>query len=141
MPGLTSNTKDQDSPEYQALSSYLKDAHQQDQALDAFCEPIEDHFTKAQPPEDVEPLLWRAWRSITTVAAGTPHDSDQRQRLADLVTNLQYRPTLESEGKTCSVWDAVVWKDLPIFGAQMREAWNSGKYPRSPASRTSRCRC
>ena len=135
MPGLTSNNHIQDSPEYQAISTYLDNGSPQDKAIDTFCEPIEDHFMKTQNPEDIEPLLWRAWQSITTIAAETPHESEQkRQKLSDLVIKIQARPVLESNGTTCNVWDAAVWKDLPVFGAQVREAWNSGRSSYTPKS-------
>lgn len=131
MPGTRPGEAVKDSPEYNAVFKYL-DGHSEDEALDALCEPIEDAFMKTQNPEDVEGLLWRAWKSITAIAARTPHDSGDRQKLADLVARLQSRRALESQGTVCNVWDAEVWQDLPVFGAQMRQAWNGGMCLKHP---------
>ena len=96
----------------------------------------------SQSASEVESQLWRVWKAVVATATQTPHDSPAQQKLADFVLELRNRPTLERQGKVCKVWEAVVWKDLPILGPQMREAWNDGEFLhiliicRKPANKT-----
>lgn len=119
----------QNSQEYQALTAYLSpEPKPLDTSLDAFCKPAEDTFMNPQTASEVESQLWRAWKAVIAAATQTPHDSAGRQKLADFVLEVQNRPVLESGGNVCKIWDAAVWKDLPIFGPSMREAWNAGEF-------------
>lgn len=113
------------SPEFQALHGYVSGhVSSLGSAQDKFCQSVEDKFMNTENPSDVEESLWRAWRAVTGVAAQTPFDSEQNHKLVTMVVNLQTRPKLEKNGNTCQISDAVVWKDLPLFGMQMRESWN-----------------
>jgi hypothetical protein len=108
-----SDNEVKNSQEYKALNDHLSS---------------EETFMQSQSASEVETQLWRVWKAITTIAAQTAHDSPGRQKLANFVLELQKRPQLECKGETCKIWDeAVVWKDLPILGPQMREAWNDGE--------------
>ncbi|KAM0718910.1 hypothetical protein Q7P37_005982 [Cladosporium fusiforme] len=125
----------QNSQEYQALTAYLSSSPKSlNDSLESFCKPTEDTYMNPQSASEVESQLWRTWKAVIAAATQTPHDSAGRQKLADFVLELQNRPVLESNGNTCKVWDAVVWKDLPIFGPSMREAWNSAATESSPTS-------
>lgn len=94
--------------------------------MDAFCRPIEDKFMNTSRSEAVESLLLDAWSAVIAVASATAHSIESRQKLADFVIALEYRPTLMKGDQICVLHGAKVWKDLPIFGLQMREAWNLG---------------
>lgn len=127
MPGLVANDEVLASPEHQALQSLLSDQQAVADTTNAFCEPTETRFAETQDPEDVELLLWQAWRALVAAASQTPHDSELRQRLVGVVLSIQQRAALNArDGQPCKVCDAVVWQDLPILGPQMREAWNQG---------------
>ena len=117
------------SQEYKTLSTHLSnDSGSLTTTLDSFCKPTEENFMKSQSASEVESQLWRVWKAITTIATQTAHDSPGRQKLADFVLEVQKRPQLECKGEVCKIWgEAVVWKDLPILGPQMREAWNDGE--------------
>lgn len=118
------------SHEYRALTTYLSNKPQAlDTALESFCKPTEESFMSSQSASEVESQLWRVWKAVVAAATQTPHDSPAHQKLADFVLQLRNRPVLERQGKTCRVWgESVVWKDLPIFGPEMREAWNEGEF-------------
>jgi len=129
---LHPTTKLRENPQYQLLSAYAHDngtANPQS-TLDAFCEPIENRYREETTnPSDIEELLWPAWQCLIACAAATPHNSKGQQKLVELVLGVQQRPALEKRGgEVCRVQDGVVWRDLPIFGWQMREAWNAGEW-------------
>lgn len=117
LPETTQNTN---------LTRYLNGHKSREQALDAFCEPTEDKFMNTSKSEAVETPLQEAWTAVITVASATAHTSANRQKLADFVVALQYRPTLTKGEHTCELHGGKVWKDMPDFGMQMREAWNLG---------------
>lgn len=113
------------------LTRHLNGRKSLDQAVDAFCRPIEDKFMNTSKSEAVEPLLLEAWTAVIAVASATTHTSENRQKLVDFVITLQYKPTLMKGDQTCVLHGGKVWKDLPMFGIQMREAWNMGTYAQS----------
>jgi len=117
------------SQEYKALNTHLSnDSESLTTTLDSFCKPTEETFMNSQSASEVETQLWKIWKAVVSTATQTAHDSPARQKLADFVLEVQKRPQLECQGKACKIWDeAVVWKDLPILGPQMREAWNDGE--------------
>jgi hypothetical protein len=123
------NNEVKSSQEYKALDDHLSaDSKSLTETLDSFCKSTEETFMNSQSASEVETQLWRVWKAITTLATQTAHDSPGRQKLADFVLEVQKRPQLECKGAVCKIWDeAVVWKDLPILGPQMREAWNDGE--------------
>lgn len=116
-----------DAPQINNLTRYLNGRKSLEQTLDAFCQPVEDKFMNTSKSETVEPLLLEAWSAVITVASATAHASENKQKLADFVVALQYRPTLWKGESVCQLHGEKVWKDLPEFGLQMREAWNLGK--------------
>jgi hypothetical protein len=129
MAGIEPDHEIKHSDEYRALTTYLSAKPQPlSAALESFCKPTEDTFMSSQSASEVESQLWRVWKAVVATATQTPHDSPGQQKLADFVLELRNRPVLERQGTACKVWDAVVWKDLPILGPQMREAWNDGEF-------------
>jgi hypothetical protein len=129
MGSSDSDNEVKNSQEYKALNDHLStDSDSLTNTLDSFCKPTEETFMKSQSASEVETQLWRVWKAITTISTQTAHDSPGRQKLADFVLEVQKRPQLECKGEVCKIWDeAVVWKDLPILGPQMRVAWNDGE--------------
>ena len=135
MSPLHPTTKLRQNPQYQLLNAYAanNETANPESTLDAFCEPIENRYYEENTnASDVEDLLWPAWQCLIACAAATPHDSKGQQKLVELVLRVQQRPALEKKkkeegGEVCHVQDGVVWRDLPVFGWQMREAWNAGE--------------
>lgn len=128
MPGLSPSEEVLDSPQYGVLTSYAaSDDQTPGEAIEVFCQPIEGKYITTSNSSDIEELLWRAWRALIAVAAGTSHHCAGHRRLAKLVVDLQKRPNLEKDGQPCVVQSMTVWQDLPLFGWEMREAWNAGK--------------
>jgi hypothetical protein len=116
-----------DSPQYAALTLYLADTRpDEDGAIDAFCQPIEDKYKSTSSPSCVEELLWVAWQALVAIAASTPYSSPSRETLARLLVRFVYRPTLTNDGQTCDVDGMVVWRDLPVLGWELRAAWKFG---------------
>jgi hypothetical protein len=129
MGGIEPDHEVKHSHEYRALTTYLSNKPQpRNDAQESFCKHTEEIFMSSQSASEVETQLWRVWKAVVATATQTPHDSPAQQKLADFVLELRNRPTLERQGKVCKVWEAVVWKDLPILGPQMREAWNDGEF-------------
>lgn len=117
-----------DSKAYAALSKWLSGhTKTMGEAVDAFCQPVEDKFFQTQKSSDAEGMLWTTWQGVIGQAAATPHTSPQRQKLVDFVVSLTSRPTLSKGDSTCQIDNMTVWKDLPVLGWELREAWNLGK--------------
>lgn len=126
------NSDIKSSSEFHALHGFLAGhASSESHAQEKFCEPVEDKYMQTQDNEAIEELLWTAWQAVIETAKATPHHSEKRQKLVDFVLDIQKRPALAKDGKVCKVWDATVWADLPVFGAQVRENWNSSKHSMS----------
>lgn len=115
-----------DTPQNNNLTKYLNDRTSLEHALDAFCRSIENKFMITRKSESVESLLLEAWAAVIAVASSTAHTSEKRQKFADFMIALQFRPTLMRGDETCQLHGEKVWKGLPEFGMQMREAWNLG---------------
>lgn len=78
--------------------------------------------------KELESALWEAWSSIIEVAQQT--SDDQQDGLVKAVQAVQEQGELKrDDGTVCTVWDATVWTDLPVFGAQFREAWDRNLSP------------
>lgn len=128
MGGIEPDHEIKHSHEYRAITTHISSKPQPlGAAIDAFCEPAEDKFMTTKSASEVEAQLWHSWKAVIAAATQTSHDSAGRQKLADFVLELPNRPALQHDGRVCKVWDAVVWKDLPVFGPAMREAWNASK--------------
>lgn len=121
---MHTSTQVKESKQYQALERHLSDQAALDETLNAFCEDVE---SKAQQSEDLGDPLWQAWRAVVTMASTISHASENRQKLVDFILALQERPPPSKDGKACVVQDAKVWAELPVFGMEMREAWNFGE--------------
>lgn len=116
--------KVQQSPAYGAIPNYLANDEPLERALEAFCEPVESQNANHQDSDAVEEALWQCWRAVVATAACVPHTSEKRQKLVNFVLEVQRRPSLSKAGQPCVAQGGEVWKDLPIFGMEMREAWN-----------------
>ncbi|RLL96285.1 hypothetical protein CFD26_106374 [Aspergillus turcosus] len=70
---------------------------------------------------DLEDFLWSTWGTIIQIAKQIPHDHPSQDRLVDLIHALAELPPT-----TVSIWNSEtrLWKDLPILGPSLREAWN-----------------
>lgn len=127
MSGLTVPQQVLASQEYTALKNWLSgETAEVGDVLDDFCQPVENKFFDTQSAEDAQGLLWSAWQAVVGEAATTPYTSQHRQKLVDLMVSLTSRPTLSKGDSTCKIDDMTVWRDLPVFGWQLREAWNLG---------------
>lgn len=125
MAGLEASQQVLDSPQYEAITTYLADTTPDtDGTIEAFCQPIEEKYQSTSSSSDVEELLWTAWQAVVAIAASIPYSSTSRETLASLLVQLAYRPALTNDGQTCEIDSMVVWRDLPILGWELREAWN-----------------
>lgn len=128
MPSLIASSEVQGSSQYTALNEYISEnTLELESALDKFSQAAEQQFQTTEDPSRVQEELEKSWRSVVSIAAETSFTDAGMQKLVDFVLELQSRPDLEKDGKTCKVQEMIVWKDLPTFGWQMRDAWNFGK--------------
>lgn len=91
-----------------------------------FCEPVEHQYASTGKADELEEQLITGWQALIARAAETSFKDLSMPKLVDFVTALQQRPDLEKDGQKCNVQDMTIWKDLPLFGWQMRDAWNFG---------------
>lgn len=94
--------------------------------LNKLSEPVEKEVSSSGDSGEVEEHLNTTWKSIISKAADTPFTDPGMTKLVDLVTALQKRPDIQKDSKAFQLEDMTVWRDLPMFGRQMREAWNLG---------------
>jgi hypothetical protein len=127
MSEFTANKVVQASTQYSVLNDYATGKiSSQDEALDKFCQNVEAEAQSADE-DDLEELLAVSWKAIISAAACTSFTDAGMQKLVDFVLELGSRPDLEKNGKSCVLHDMTLWKDLPTFGWQMRDAWNFGR--------------
>lgn len=127
MPGLTPSQQVLDSPQYGALKDYLAAGDAKlNSTLDAFCKPIEDKLASNSSSSDVEETLRIGWQAIVGLAASTPYSSPDQETLAKFLVLLAYRSNLVEDGKPYEIDGMLVWRDLPVLGWELREAWNAG---------------
>lgn len=77
---------------------------------------VEDLAAAVEEADDVEGALWELWGSIVAIAART--EPENQLDLVALVVALRER------GDVDTVWELSLWTDLPVLGAQLREAWS-----------------
>jgi hypothetical protein len=99
-----------------------------------FTGPIDHAFLRCDAGEArLEAMLWPAWQAV--ISAADMPDDDARSRLVELIGAIRDRGILARPGgQECVVWDMRAHADLPVFGAQMRETWNSAPPARSAQS-------
>lgn len=118
-------------PYYTAVvAEYLRPdgAASLDGAVAKFVAPIRAAFVRHRVPEDhIEGLLWRAWHAVVEAAcvpSAVPAALDRvHERLARLLNAVEGQGVLirDPGSERCRVWGQVVFTDLPVFGAEMRE--------------------
>lgn len=100
-------------------------------AVSAFTRPIATAWTNGSSESDIENKLWEAWGAAIKFAASTS-DIQQDGLVQTIRETLKIGAIRNNNGQVCKVQDGVVWSDLPVFGASMREAWNPN--PSDPTS-------
>ncbi|CAK4030267.1 Hypothetical predicted protein [Lecanosticta acicola] len=124
MPGLIAdNVKHHHS--FACLQAFFHGEKTPVNALDAFCEPIENKWMTTQDSGEVEEELNMSWRGLLSQAMNTSFKDPARQKLVDFVHSLRKRPNLAKDGQVCEVQGMTVWRDLPTFGYKVRDAWNT----------------
>lgn len=126
---MSSNTPQSQEPVEQhasaALASYLDDGHALEEAISTFTSPVSSLVRSATTDESsLEQPVQDLWAAIIFRARTTPSSSTHQDRLVTFLTHLK-STKLPSTSNT-QLWGASLWADLPVFGASMREAWNSG---------------
>lgn len=72
-------------------------------------------------PDAVEDFLYTLWDVVVKAVLTIPATDPRMEHLINVIAALKARNTAEVE-----IWDAKVsiWKDLPMLGAALRDAWN-----------------
>lgn len=116
------------SQEFKALKASLETGSKPAEAAHSLTEPTRKVFSEGASEGDIEDSLWRAWHGVIDAAAGTPH-KDQ-QPLVDILLAVQQQNIGKDEAASeCTVWGnkVKIWKEMPLFGAATRQAWNRGE--------------
>ncbi|KAK1858705.1 hypothetical protein I4F81_001306 [Pyropia yezoensis] len=78
----------------------------------------------AEMADALEGPLWALWGALHTAAARTP--AGRQGPLVDLLVGIaSLPPPRRADGATVTVWGAAVWSGLPVWGADVREAFNT----------------
>lgn len=123
--GFAASEKVQQSPQYAALEGLTTGAAEAS-PLQRFCAPVEQKLQSSSPSDDVEEELYRGWKAVISRAAATSYTEGGRSALvAFLVSLTQKRSDGEQANSDYGVVQGMkVWQDLPLFGWQVRDAWN-----------------
>jgi hypothetical protein len=125
--GLGASKKVQQSKQYAALSDHLSvNATALDIVLDHLSEPVESCVQTSANSDELDEILTTTWQCLIAKAAETSFKDANASKLVDVVIGLENRPDVKKDGSSVRVENMTLWKDLPTFGWQMREAWNLG---------------
>lgn len=125
--GFEASQRTKQSSQYAVLKDHLLDnASTSENVLDKFSEPVERVISTSEDSGEVEEQLGTTWKSIISTAALTPFKDPGMPKLVDLILALQERTDVQKNNRVFQVEDMTIWQDLPMFGWQMREAWNLG---------------
>lgn len=125
--GLGASQHTKQSSQYAVLGEYQSgNVSTSASVLDKLSEPVEKEVSSSADAGEVEEHLTTTWNSIISKAAETSFTDPSMPKLVDLVMALQSRPDLQKDSKAFQLEDMTIWRDLPMFGRQMREAWNLG---------------
>lgn len=125
--GLGASQHTKQSSQYAVLGDHLSgNVSTSENILDKLSEPVEKEVNSSADSGEVEEHLTTTWNSIISKAAETPFTDPSMPKLVDLVMALQNRPDLQRDSKAFQLEDMTIWRDLPMFGRQMRAAWNLG---------------
>jgi len=108
---------------YMALKYLLEKQEALSEAVNDFTSPVND---AAQSDDDaMEKSLWKSWNELIETAATTPHP--QQEPLVEFVEKLREELSpKKANGESCKIWgNTVEWKNLPLLGPALREAWNN----------------
>jgi hypothetical protein len=113
------------SPEHESLTASLAAKNDPSTAARDFTKPTKENLAAGASESDIETCLSRAWKSVIDVAADTQHES--QEPLLDIVRAVQQ--TDDADANTCTIWgeEVKLWRDMPLLGPTLREAWNRGK--------------
>jgi hypothetical protein len=102
------------------VNEEVDDVGNDDDDDDAFDKDEEDDDVDGG--DDLEAGLWDLWAIINDAAKQVP---DVHDALLDLLAALRQLPNVKrDDGELLRVWDMVLWRDLPIWGADVREKYN-----------------
>ncbi|KAK5995193.1 hypothetical protein PT974_03591 [Cladobotryum mycophilum] len=100
------------------LDFALNSPSQSETSVETVASQIDQLFSG---PDDAEEVIWATWTFILNVVKKIPIDDERLQFLVSVVGKLKTKSR-----QTVEIWgsNTNVWKDLPLFGAVAREAWN-----------------
>ena len=124
--GLVASAETQQTPQYAALAGLTTGAADAS-PLPRFCDPVEKKL-ESNNASDAEEQLYNGWVAVIARAAATSHTEGGRSALAAFLVSLTQK---RADGQQANsdygvVKDMKVWQDLPMFGWQVRDAWNFG---------------
>ncbi|SMR48742.1 unnamed protein product [Zymoseptoria tritici ST99CH_3D1] len=123
--GLGATQQLQQSKQYAALSDHLSsNPTALDKVIDHLSEPVESCVQSSANSDEVDEHLTTTWKAIIAKAAETSFKDASSSKLVDVVMQMQSRPDVKKDGSAFQVEKMTLWKDLPTFGWQMRDAWN-----------------
>ncbi|KAK1763834.1 hypothetical protein QBC33DRAFT_548713 [Phialemonium atrogriseum] len=112
---------DTELPLFRALDSALNSADAVESSAAEAASSICGFLPASASTDDVEEFLWTFWGLLIQVSRAVPHDHAGQQILVNIVKDLHGK----DPAATVKIWAAKtsLWKDLPLLGPCMREAW------------------
>lgn len=94
--------------------------------LSGFISPQEaaEKFTTviSSTKDNVEKGLYRLWPILLAIGKKFPDTQDE---LVQLLKGIKALPDLKVDGEIVTVGELKVWRDLPLFGSEIRSYWIS----------------
>lgn len=94
--------------------------------LSGFISPQEaaEKFTTvtSSAKDNVEKGLYRLWPILLAIGKKFPDTQDE---LVQLLKGIKALPDLKVDGEIVTVGELKVWRDLPLFGSEIRSCWIS----------------
>lgn len=124
----STNGTDSSATELKILNDYLNTLSPENELQDhvrAFTKGTYNTYRAGEPESAVERCLWDAWNAVVKAAQESNYDSKEQERLVTFVHAVQQMPDLmRGDLNEATVWGAKVWRDMPVFGAAVREKYN-----------------
>ena len=132
--GYTSNDL---SRKFGLIRDYLEDT---DSRAESTAEQLTTPAEDSSSPElnesecSLEGFLWSLWAMVVKLIQQIPHNHPWQDKMVELLSAIKEVPrrVTPEMGQLERSWGKGFWKDLPIFGAEVRETWNRGPLEKIP---------
>jgi hypothetical protein len=89
--------------------------------------PVVSEFVQNPSEEGIPDLLENIWTPIITTAVTSP---EKHEKLFQILKGIRSKSELKIDGVTATLWDLVIWTDLPMWRFAVGDKYNycGGKF-------------